>query len=263
MTEHKEAAAVRRLHDIEAHLVGHSYDLQVRNGLHVLRAHLGVAGVHGIKAVVQTAHQRAFRLDQAVLKHAGSLARQAVLRDTVVIVEASLRAPADMQGGVHVCARPVHDAAELVPVVNVFKFQQLNRGAGNNQTVKMLVLDVLERAIEGLQMAGRDMRSLVALGAQQVDLDLQRRVGKLAHDLRLGSHLGGHEVQDEHTQGTNVLVKGAELRHHKDVLALEDFGRGQRIGDSDRHDGYSFASLQWRLLYPAAGYASHGQRLAE
>ena len=136
-------------------------------------------------------------------------------------------------------ARPIHDAAKLFPIIHLFELHELNRGPGNNQTVIMLVFDVLKGAVKRLQMPRRHMRCLMALGAQQVYLNLQRRIGKLAHELRLGSDLGGHEIQNQHAQRTNVLVESAKLRHDKNVLALEDLGCGQSIRNSNRHDAYT------------------------
>ena len=99
----------------------------------------------------------------------------------------------------------------------------------------MDVADVVERAVERLQVTGAHVRGLVRLGTQQVHLHLQRRVGELAHDLRLGGDLGGHEVEDEHAQRTDVLVQRAVLGHDKDVLALELRGGREGVGDANGH----------------------------
>lgn len=88
------------------------------------------------------------------------------------------------------------------------------------------MLDLFERAIERLQVIFGHVRRLVAHRAQQLDLDLQRGVGQLSHNLRLGGDLCGHEVQDEHAQGANVLMQRAVLGHDEDVLALERLGGG-------------------------------------
>ena len=102
MAKDKEAAAVGRLDDVQAHLVGHGHDLKLRLGLHVLAAHIGVARMHGIETVVKAADQRALRLHQIMLEHAARLCRQVVLLDTVMMVQAGLRAPTNVQRRVHV-----------------------------------------------------------------------------------------------------------------------------------------------------------------
>ena len=231
----KEAAAVGRLDDVQAHLVGHGHDLKLRLGLHVLAAHIGVARMHGIETVVEAADQRALRLHQIMLEHAARLCRQVVLLDTVMMVQAGLRAPTNVQRRVHVRGGPIHDLAELGPVVDLLERHLLHRRARDDQAVVMDVADVVECAVERLQVAGAYVRGLVRFGAQQVHLHLQRRVGELAHDLRLGGNLGGHEVEDEHAQRTDVLVQRAVLGHDKDVLALELRSGREGVGNTNGH----------------------------
>ncbi len=105
--------------------------------------------MNGVKAVVETAHQRRGGLDHAVLVHAGELGRQLVLVDTVVMVQASLRAPADVEGGMHVGGGPIHDVHQLVPIVDVREIELLDRGAGDDQPVEALVAHLVERAVAG------------------------------------------------------------------------------------------------------------------
>ena len=44
---------------------------------------------------------------------------------------------------------------------------------------------------------------------------------------------GGHEVEDEHAQRTDVLVQRAILGHDKDVLALELRGCREGVGNTN------------------------------
>ena len=152
-----------------------------------------------------------------------------------MMVEPRLRAPTNVQRRVHVRGGPIHDLAELGPVVDLFERHLLHRRARDDQAVVVDVADVVERAVERLQVAGAHVRGLVRFGTQQIHLHLQRRVGELAHDLRLGGDLGGHEVEDEHAQRTNVLVQRAVLGHDKDVLALELRGGREGVGDANGH----------------------------
>ena len=191
--------------------------------------------MHGIETVVEAADQRALRLHQIMLEHAARLCRQVVLLDTVMMVEPRLRAPTNMQRRVHMRGGPIHDLAELGPVVDLLERHLLHRRARDDQAVVVDVADVVERAVERLQVAGTHVRGLVRFGAQQVHLHLQRRVGELAHDLRLGGDLGGHEVEDEHAQRPDVLVQRAVLGHDKDVLALELRGGREGVGNTNGH----------------------------
>ena len=170
-----------------------------------------------------------------MLVHARKLGRQLVLVDAVMMVEPRLGAPANVQRRMHVLHRPVHDALELGPVVHILEIELLNGRARDNQTIEVLMLDLFKRAIERLQMVFGHVRRLVARRAQQLNLDLQRGVGQLSHYLRLGSDLGGHEVQNEHAQRADILVQRAILGHDEDVLALKRLRCGQRIGNANGH----------------------------
>ena len=85
-----------------------------------------------------------------MLKDATRLGRQVVLLNTVVVIQARLRAPANVQRGVHVRGGPVHDLAELTPVVHRFKVHDLHGGTGDDEAVVILVLDLVEGGVEGL-----------------------------------------------------------------------------------------------------------------
>ena len=178
-----------------------------------------------------------------MLEDARGLLGQRVLLDAAMVVEPGLRAPADMQGRMDVRGRPIHDARELVPVIDLLELKLLDRGPGDDQAVVVVELDLAEGAVERLEMGGGDVLRLMAAGTQQLDLNLERRVGELAHDLRLGGELGGHEVQHEHPEGTDVLVEGSELGHDEYVLALELRRGGQGVWNANGHGYLAFSSL--------------------
>ena len=139
-----------------------------------------------------------------------------------------------MRGG------PIHDLAELGPVVDLLERHLLHRRARDDQAVIVDVADVVERAVERLQVAGAYVRGLVRLGAQQVHLHLQRRVGELAHDLRLGGNLGGHQVQDQDLQRADMLGRCPLPVHDKDVFLVQGIVGGERFRDDEGH--------RWLLL---------------
>ena len=70
---------------------------------------------------------------------AESLLRQRVFGHAVEMMEAGLRAPADVEGRMHVGLRPVEDAAQLVPVGDVLEVEQFDRRAGHDEAVEFLV----------------------------------------------------------------------------------------------------------------------------
>ena len=75
----------------------------------------------------------------------------------------------------------------------------------------------------------------MARNAKQVDLNLQRGVRQLAHDLRFSDDFGGHEVKQQHAQRTNILMHRTMLRHDEDILPLQNRGSRQGIGNSNGH----------------------------
>ena len=56
-----------------------------------------------------------------MVEDAEDLLGQRLLGGAVVIVQSGLGTPTDVEGGVDVGAGPVHDLAQLVPVVHVGK----------------------------------------------------------------------------------------------------------------------------------------------
>ena len=216
--------------------------------LDVGRPHLGEARMGREEPIVEPAHQRRGALDHLVGEHAEHLLGQLVLGHAVVIVDAGLGAPADVQRGVHVGLRPLHDLAEFRPVVHFFEFQPLHRRPGDDKAVEVLVAHRVEGGVEGLQMLGGRVLRVVARRLQQLHFNLQRRVRQLPQNLGLRGDLGGHEVQQQQPQRTNVLVHGAMLGHDEDVLVLQRRRGRQRIGNANGHaSSYSTAARAWSM----------------
>ena len=113
-----------------------------------------------------------------------------------MVVESGLSTPADMQGGVDVGAGPLHDLAQLVPIVHVSEIQVFYGGTGDDHTVVLTVFDLIKCRIEGGEMVGIGVLRHMAGGVQQLHLDLEGGVGQLAQQLSLRDDLGGHQVQN-------------------------------------------------------------------
>lgn len=130
---------------------------------------------------------------------------------------------------------PVHDLAELVPVVDVLKRHVLHGGAGHNEAVIELAAEGVESVVELNQVVGAHVGGLVAGDAHEVAAHLQRGLGDEAQDLGLGLHLGGHEVQDGHAKRADLLGLGDLLLQGKDALLVQDLLGGESVGDVDGH----------------------------
>ena len=111
----------------------------------------------------------------------------------------------------------------------------LDGGAGDDETVVVLVAEGVEGVVELDQVVLGDVRGLVSGDAHEVAAHLQRGLGDESQDLRLGLDLGGHEVEDGHAQGTNLLVARDLLLEREDSLLLENRLGGQAVGDVDGH----------------------------
>ena len=150
--EHEELAAVRALHDVQPGLVRLGNNLKVGASLDHFTARLGVPRVHSVEPVIESAHERRGALHQPVLVNTGELCGELPLANAVMVVEPCLRAPANVQRGVHVLKRPIHNALKLRPIINILEIKLLDRRARDDEPVEMLMLNLFERAIERLEM---------------------------------------------------------------------------------------------------------------
>lgn len=120
--------------------------------------------------------------------------RKGILRDLIMIVEGGLRAPADVQGGVDVRLAPLHNVAELIPVVHLMEIQIFHGSSGDDHAVKILRAHLGEGRIKGVQMAAVGVMTHITGGSQQLDLNLERCVGELTQELRFGHNFCRHQV---------------------------------------------------------------------
>ena len=152
MADDKDLPAVLGAHQERPCLIALGKDAQRTAVVDILPAHGGVAAVGGIEHLIKAAHQRVGGSDDPVLEHAEHLGRQQLLADAVVVVQARLRAPADMQGGIDIRLAEIHDLAQLRPVIHLLKVHGLHRSAGDDHAVVAVMLHLVEGLIKGLQM---------------------------------------------------------------------------------------------------------------
>ena len=89
---------------------------------------------------------------------------------------------------------PFHDLQQLLPIVHLVEIQILHRSTGDDETVEIPSFDRLKCGIERFQVIFIRVLGLVAGGPQQFHLNLQRRVGQLAEQLRFRDDLSGHQL---------------------------------------------------------------------
>ena len=170
--------------------------------------------------VVRAAEEDGAYVVHLVRIHAGKLLGQKMLANAVMVIEACLRTPADVEGAVHVRLGPFHDLAELFPVFYLFKGHELHGRTRDDHTVEVLVAHILEGLVEGEQVRARSVLGLMALGVHERQVHLKGRVAEKAGKLGLGHDLGGHEVEQEYAQGADVLREGARFCDNEDIFAV-------------------------------------------
>ena len=158
-----------------------------------------------------------------------------IFRYSEMMVQARLRTPADMHGGINVGQAPVHHGGKLLPIVNLFKRHILNRRTGDNHAVEALIPELVEGFVKSLQVSRGDMAADVAGHLHQSDINLQRRVAEQTQKLILRFNLGGHQVDNHDFERTNVLCDSALVRHDKDIFAFQYFISGKIRRNTNGH----------------------------
>ena len=131
--------------------------------------------------------------------------------------------------------RPLEDLAQLLPVIDLLEGQLLHWSAGDDHAVVGVVLDLVKGLVEGEHVLGGGVLADVRGHHQQIHLHLQGGIAQQAGQLGLGGDLGGHEVEQQDLQRTDILGDGAVRRHDEDVLASQLRGGGQVVGNLDGH----------------------------
>jgi hypothetical protein len=195
----------------------------------------GVAGVRHVVDLVEPVGEEAVLVAQTLGEDAKELVRQEPLVDAIQVPEPGHGAPAQEHGAEHVLLRPVDDAAQLVPVVDLQEVEVLHGCPGDDHAVVVLVLERVERVVELDQVVLTHVRGLVRGDAHEVAAHLQRRLADEAEDLGLGLDLGGHEVEDDHPERANLLLGGRLFLEGEDSLLPQDLLGGKAIWDVDGH----------------------------
>ena len=193
----EDLPALVGLDGVDPGLRGGGKYLQLRDCLDVLPQHCGVPGVGHPELVVKAPEEDEVGILHRVAEHAEEFLRQLPLGDAVVVVQPRLSAPADVKGGVDVRLGPLHDLAQLRPVVHLLKGKVLHRRAGDDQAVKGPVPHLVKGFVEGQHVGLGGVLGHVAAGGDQLQLDLDGGVAQHPGQLGLGLDLGGHQVQQQ------------------------------------------------------------------
>ena len=119
--------------------------------------------------------------------------------------------------------------------MNLFERHLLDRRAGDDEAVEFVGLDVVEIAIELVQIDSGGIFGGVTFGGEENGFDLDGRVAEQPEELRFRGFLGGHQVEDGDVQRANVLRQSAALIHDEDVFLGQNRRGGEAVGDVYGH----------------------------
>ena len=125
---------------VNACLIGGGKDPEPGHSLDILAKDGGVTGMGCHKLIVKATEKDGALVIHLVGEYAKDLLVKLMLVDAVVVIEACLCAPADMQGAVDVGLAPLHYFDELVPILDLLKGHMLNGCAGDDEAVVIVVL---------------------------------------------------------------------------------------------------------------------------
>ena len=101
-----------------------------------------------------------------------------------------------VNGARHVFVGEIENLFQLFPIKNFFERQRFHGRARDDHAVEMFVSDVVEFFVKAVEMCRGGIFTLIGIGVQERDVDLQRRIGQKAHKLRFRFHFRGHEIQN-------------------------------------------------------------------
>ena len=83
------------------------------------------------------------------------LFRKLLFLNSVVIIKPCLRRPTDMEGGMNMGLTPLHNLAQLMPIIHILKFHMFHRSTGDDHTIEFSVLQLIKGLIKRQQMLFR------------------------------------------------------------------------------------------------------------
>ena len=135
-----------------------------------------MAAVRSQENIIKTSYQRNLTIVYSMLVNTEKLLRELDLIYAVIMIKACLCAPADMESTGDMSLSPVHDHADLIPVIHFLKGNIFHRCSGDYHTIKLLILDIIKGAIEPVQMIGGSVLRDMALCIHEGHVNLQRSV---------------------------------------------------------------------------------------
>ena len=160
-------------------------------------------------------------------ENAEHLLRQVILGHIKMIIQPRKSRPADVQRGKDVGLCPLHDRADLLPVVHIFKCQMLYRSTCDNAAIVILILNFGKSPIKCGKMILRRVLADMTGYMQKFNIHLQRRVAEQPQELTFRFNFFRHQIQHQHSQRANVLMSRTVAVHDKNILLGQNVIRRQ------------------------------------
>ena len=234
-------------HCIHPGLLRGGENLQSGNLLNVRPIHGGMPGMWNPEHIIEAPQQNRPLVVSVMGIDAEQLPGQRMLLNAIVVVKSRLGSPADVEGGMDMGFAPLHNPAQLRPVVHFLKGHLLHRRTSDHHAVKFPVFQLVKSFVEGQKMLLRGVLGAMRGNHHQLQVDLQGRVAQQTAQLGLRGNFGRHQIQQNNLQGTDVLGLCPGLFHDENVLLVQNFRSRQIIGDLNGHALSSRLHLFQRL----------------
>ena len=220
MADEVEFQSPHTLHNRDARFLGADEHRDIGAGVNFAVCHAGMPAVGDAERLVDVAEQGTIREEYLLGKDAGELVRILLeTADMVEIAKCCLRSPADVKRGDAACPEPVHQTAELRPIVHIGEIHPVEGGTCDDSSVERLRTVVVcladgsrtrvESHVLGTSMA-RHMA--VHLGEDKAD-----GFGRLRTDV---SEVGFRLLLVRHqVQQRNVKHQSSTVNRHYQILA--------------------------------------------
>ena len=172
--------------------------------------------------LVKPIGEEAVFIAQTLRKHTKELGRKLFFANAVQMIERSQSGPAQVHRRENMQLAPVHNRLVLLPVVDALEGEVLNRGAGNDEAIIVLVHKMVERVVELHQVVRRHVLGLMRRHAHEVTVHLNGRLGNESQDLGFGFNFGGHEVKNGNFEWSNLLVACDLVLKREDALLMQN-----------------------------------------
>ena len=108
----------------------------------ILFADFSMTGMRNIKLIIKALEQPLILSAYMMLIYTKNFWCHIILRNTIMVVKACQRSPADMEGRENISLAPLHNFSNLLPVCHILIFQLLHRCTSDNKAIIFLMTNI-------------------------------------------------------------------------------------------------------------------------